>query len=130
MSDENHIELRVKYPGYPYVALIDGLDERYGLSRRWIGMYFYHRRERFDDGTQEQVYRLPLIEGIWEVKETLDGQRTFRYVAVREGDPQVYPLTRGLVEAVAKGAITIQAAIERVARNGKQEISVEAGDGS
>ena len=130
MSDWSGIELRVKYPGYPYVALINGLDHRFDLNRVWAEYFCNIRRERFEDGTQEKVYSLPDMDAIYEVKETLDGQRKYRYVAVREGDAQVYTLTRGLVEAVAEGAITIQAAIERVARNGKQEISVEAGDGS
>jgi hypothetical protein len=35
-----------------------------------------------------------------------------------------------MVEAVADGAITFEAAIERVARAEYPEISVEAGDGS
>ena len=130
MSDWDGIELRVKYPGYPYVALINGLDRRFGLNRVWAEYFCNIRRERFEDGTQEKVYMLPNMNAIYEVKETLDGQRKYRYVAVREGDAQVYTLTRGLVDAVAEGAITIQAAIERVARNGKQENSVEAGDGS
>jgi hypothetical protein len=130
MSDDNHIELRVKYPGYPYVALINGLDHRFGLNRVWAEYLCNIRRERFEDGTQEKVYMLPDMDALYEIRETFDGQRTFRYVAVREGDPQLYPLTRSMVEAVAEGAITLEAAIERVARAKHPEISVEADDGS
>jgi hypothetical protein len=130
MSDWNGIELRVKYPGYPYVALVNGLDRHFRLNRIWVEQLFYHRRERFEDGTQEQVYLLPDMDAIYEVKETLDGLKRYRYVAVREGDPQLYTLTRSMVEAVADGAITLEAAIERVARTAKPEISIEAGDGS
>jgi hypothetical protein len=130
MSDGNGIELRVKYPGYPYVALIDGLDDRFGFRRVWAEYFCHIRRERFENGTQEKVYSLPDMDAVYEVKETVDGQKMFRYVAVRAGDARLHTLTRGMVEAIADGAITFEAAIERVAGAEQPKSSVEAGDDS
>jgi hypothetical protein len=106
-SGDEFIELRVKYPGHPYVAHIDGLDESCHLHRRWIGVHLYDRRDHLSDDTQEQVYRLPLSwDAIYEVAETINGRRTYRYVAVCHGN--LHRVTREAVEAIAEGAMTLQ----------------------
>jgi hypothetical protein len=106
-SADGYIELRVRYPGHPYVAHIDGLDESCHLHRRWIGDDYYHRRDQVGDGNQEQVYRLPLSwDAIYEVAETINGRRTYRYVAVCHRG--LRRLTREAVEAIAEGAMTLQ----------------------
>jgi hypothetical protein len=107
MRDDEYIELRVRYPGHPYVALLDGCDKNFIPRRSWIGDFLYNRREHLADGTQEQVYHLPLAwDGIYEVAETVDGARAFRYVAVCRGVRRLYPLCREVVEAMVKGYLT------------------------
>ncbi len=101
------IELRVAYPGHPYVAHIDGLDESCNLNRRWIGDYLYHRREHLNDGTQEEVYRVPTsMDAIYEIAETIDGRRGLRYVAMCCG--ALHRISRDSVERIAEGSMTLQ----------------------
>ena len=110
---EQYIELRVSYPGHPYVALIDGLDVRCDLNRVWIGDWLYHHRDFLPDGRQEQVYRLLQVDAIYEVGEKRDGRRTCRYVATRDGDPTLYSILRHEVEAVASKKTTVSELIRR-----------------
>ena len=109
MGDDGYIELRVHYPGHPYVALINGTDKNSILRRSWIGDFFYHRREHLNDNRQEQVYRLPLgWDGIYEVAETIDGIRAYRYIAVCRGVPRVFQIEREVAVAMAKGYLTFK----------------------
>ena len=106
-TDDEYIELRVKYPGHPYVAHIAGLDESCNLNRRWIGDYLYNRREHLTNGTQVQVYRLPLgWDAAYEIRETIGGKRAYRYVAVCQG--ALHRITRDLVERIAEGSMTLK----------------------
>jgi len=105
-SLDKFVELRVKYPGHPYVALIDGLDKSFNLNRRWVGEQLYQRRERLGDGRQEQVYRLPLVDAIYEVGETINDRKVRRYVAVYRGVLQ--RLSRDAAESIAEGKMTLK----------------------
>jgi hypothetical protein len=105
-SGDGCIELRVRYPGHPYVAHIDGLDESRHLHRRWIGVHLYDRREHLSDGTQEQIYRLPLVDAVYEIREKINGENACRYVAVSHGG--LHRLTRDAVESIAEGSITLR----------------------
>jgi hypothetical protein len=105
-SGDGYLELRVKYPGHPYIAQIDGLDNSCNLNRRWIGMQLYDRREHHDDGSQEQVYRLPLVNAIYEIREKIDGKNFYRYVAVYDGE--LHRLTRDVAESIAEKSMTLQ----------------------
>ncbi len=107
MRDDEYIELRVRHPGHPYVALLDGCDKNFIPRRSWIGDFFYHRREHLDDNRQEQVYRLPLgWDAIYEVAETIDGVRAYRYVAVCRGVRRLFHIDREVAVAMAKGYLT------------------------
>jgi len=107
MTSDGYIEIRVRYPGHPYLAMIDGLDKSCNLNRRWIGMRLYDRRERLANGSQEQIYRLPKSwDAIYEIRETIDGRRVYRYVAVCDG--VLYRLSRDGVELIAEKSMTLQ----------------------
>jgi hypothetical protein len=115
MSEAEYIELRVAYPGQPYVALIVGLDALNDLNRSWVGDYLYHRREHVGDGKQEQVYRLPLRDAVYEIREKINGKRAYRYVAVLHGVPRLHRLTRDLVERVAEGTMSLKQVVTKLA---------------
>jgi len=105
---KNHIELRLKYPGHPRIACIDGLNQRQELSRQWSANYLlFVRRERKDDGKEEVVYHLPLIDAVYETGETIDGCRVVRYVATLKGSRTLYLLARHQVEDFAEGKTSI-----------------------
>jgi len=113
MSSVEFVELRVVYPGYPYVALIAGVDSKYGFQRIFMNE-LYDRRERLEDGTQYQVYRLPTCKSsVVEVQELVTGRKKRRYVAVLRGRSQLYPLTLDLAELVAAGKLSVEAAVQR-----------------
>ncbi len=111
---DSFVELRVAYPGHPFVARIDGFHPTYDLDRCFeAGEYCYHRREFLGDGRQEQVYRLPLTPGIWEVSERFNGVKTRRYVLVFDGALQ--RITRDVVDGLLEGSISFATAVERCA---------------
>jgi hypothetical protein len=113
MSSVEFVELRVVYPGYPYVALITGVDRKYGLRREFMNE-LYDRRERLEDGTQFQIFRLPTYKSaVFEVQELVNGRKQRRYVAVLKGHPQLYQVSLSLTELVAAGKLSVEAAIQR-----------------
>jgi hypothetical protein len=107
-NNESFIELRVAYPSQARVSLIAGLSRSCGLNRvGWIVDEMYHRRDRLVDGSQEQVYRLPLeLDVSYEIAETIDGRRGLRYVAVCNGI--LHRITRDAVERIAEGSMTLR----------------------
>lgn len=106
-SGDEYIELRVAYPGRPYVALIHGLDGARNLNRLWIGDDMYRRRDHLEDGHQVQVYRLPTtVDGVYEIAETIGGRGGLRYVAVFNGI--LHRITRDAVEQIAEGSMTLR----------------------
>lgn len=112
MSSYRHVELRVAYPGR--IVLIDGLIARYELDRVWCADYLlFTRRQRHDDGREELVYALPLIDAIYEMRETGRESGALRYVATRKADPTLHTLRRDQVEAIAEGTSTINAEITK-----------------
>ena len=109
-----YITLRLRYPGNPRIAFIDGLNERSTLDRRWIAdWYLRERRERHPDGTQVAVYHLPIMDAMYEVQETVGGQRRVRYVGSIEGDGNLYRLFRDEVEGIAEGQFTVRDVINK-----------------
>jgi hypothetical protein len=113
MSSVEFVELRVVYPGHPYVALIAGVDSKYGFQRIFMND-LYDRRERLEDGTQYEVYKLPTYKSsVFEVQELVTGRKRRRYMAVLKGRSQLYPLTLDLTELVAAGKLSVEAAVQR-----------------
>jgi hypothetical protein len=113
MSNAEFVELRVVYPGYPYLALIAGVDKKYGFQRVFTND-LYDRRERLEDGTQFQIFRLPTYKSaVFEVQELVNGRKKRRYVAVLKGHPQLYQVSLSLTELVAAGKLSVEAAIQR-----------------
>lgn len=134
MSNYEHIQLRLRYPGHPSIALVDGLNKRHEFNRVWCADYLlFDRRERKSNGSQEQVYALPLIDAIYEIREMRDGVRVQRYIATREKDIYLYTLTRGQVDRIAEGTSTVQLEISknmmtRIPMNSNNTISKENGN--
>jgi hypothetical protein len=109
-SSYEYVELRVAYPGHPVVLLIDGIDDSGTLKRnKYVADAFLNRRERFKDGKQERVYRLPRVTKIWEVNEEIKGHERQRYVIVFGG--ALHRLTYHAVASILRGQMTIDEAV-------------------
>lgn len=91
LTEEQHIELRVAYPGHPYVAVLGPPCSLYGFKR--IFNPFYSRRDRLADGSQQVVHLLPDHDLTYEVEEVVDGKRIRRYAATIEGDPSLHRIS-------------------------------------
>src|ERR1022692_3452192 len=90
-SEEKYIELRVAYPGHPYVAVL-GPGCLTGKLKK-LKNPFYSRRERMADGSQQQVHTLPDHDLTYEVEEVVASQRTRWYAATLEDDPSIYRIS-------------------------------------
>jgi hypothetical protein len=110
-SEENYIELRVAYPGHPYVAVLGRRSSEYGFER--IFNPFYKGREFLLDGRQEQIHHLPNASLVYEIDELRDGKRARWYAATEENDPNIYRISRYGAEVFARKQTTIREVIEQ-----------------
>ena len=94
----DYIEIRLPYHRSVYVARICGRSKRYRFERD-----FCVRRKReiadFNGGwiKWRVVYRLPLVAGVYEVR---DEQDTRYYIGTRPGDPALYAVSLSRIEAL------------------------------
>jgi hypothetical protein len=108
---ERHIELRVAYPGHPYVALLGRRSAEFGFER--IFNPFYKGREFLLDGRQEQIHHLPDANLVYEIDELRNGKRTRWYAATVLGDPNIYRISRYGAEEFSKKQMSIREVIEQ-----------------
>lgn len=99
-TNEKHIELRVAYPGHPYVAVLGPRCPVYGFKRLFNP--FYSRRERFDDDSQQQVHLLPDHDLTYEIEQVVNGKRMRSYVATLKGDLHLHRISRYGAEVYAR----------------------------
>ena len=110
-NDDKYIELRVAYPGHPYVALLGEHSAKYGFER--IFNLFYKGRVRLPDGRQEQIHHLPDDNFVYEVTEVRDGKRVTWYAATVQGDTNIHRISRHGAEVLAKRLMSIREVIEQ-----------------
>lgn len=108
-NEEKYIELRVAYPGHPYVDVLGPWCPRRGFTR--IRNRFHDRRERFPDGRQEQVHMLPDASLTYEVHEMRNGKPTTWYAATVQGDSNIHHISRLGAEMVARDEMPILEAV-------------------
>jgi hypothetical protein len=109
-NEENYIELRVAYPGHPYVAVLGRRSSEFGFQR--IFNPFYKGRERLPDGRQEQIHHLPDANLTYEVEEVRDGKRVRRYVATLEGDPNLHRICEYGAKVYARREMPLRDVVE------------------
>jgi hypothetical protein len=90
-NEETFHELRVAYPGHPYVAAL-GPGCLTGKFKKLMNP-FYSCRERLADGSQQQVHLLPDYDLTYEIQEVVAGQPTRWYAATLAGDPNLYRIS-------------------------------------
>jgi len=105
-SEEEYIELRVAYPGHPYVAVLGKRSSAFAFER--IFNCFYKGRERLPDGRQEQIHHLPDATLTYEIQEVREGKRLTWYAATVEGDSNIYRISRHGALLVARNAMSIR----------------------
>jgi hypothetical protein len=104
--EERFIELRVAYPGHPYVAVL-GPGCLTGKLKK-LKCPFYSRRERLADGSQQQVYLLPDHDLTYEIEEVVAGQPTRWYAATLAGDPNLYRISEYGAKVYARREMTLR----------------------
>jgi hypothetical protein len=109
-NEERYHELRVAYPGHPYVAVLGRRSSKYGFER--IFNPFYEGREHLPDGRQEHIHHLPDADLTYEVEEVRDGQRVRWYAATVQGDSNMHHISRHGAELFAKRLMTIREVID------------------
>jgi hypothetical protein len=109
-SEEKYLELRIAYPGHPYVAVLGRRSSEYGFER--IFNPFYKGREFLLDGRQEQIHHLPAANLVYEIDELRDGKRARWYAATLEDDPNIYRISRRGAEVFASRIQTLRQVIE------------------
>jgi hypothetical protein len=110
-NEEMFHELRVAYPGHPYVAVLGRRSSEYGFKR--VFNPFYKGRIHLPNGRQEQVHHLPDASLTYEVEEVLHGKRVRWYAATVVDDENIYRISRSGAEVYAKRLMTIREVIAK-----------------
>jgi hypothetical protein len=92
-------ELRLPCKGLRYVALLGRRDGEYGFERDFNP--YREGRVRLEDGTKEEIHRLPDEDSVYEIQRVEDGKLAYKYIATLKGDPSLYPICRRGAEVFA-----------------------------